>query len=130
MKRRVLVTLVALVVVYLSGAALAQAQSISADVAFPFVAGGKNMAAGKYTIETSSAGPLMLKGSDSSRVTMPVITWLARHSQDQQAGLVFDQTSGKNVLSEVWMPGHDGMLLVATTEPHHHAIVAVPDPKK
>jgi hypothetical protein len=129
-KRRVFVTLVALVVVYLSGAAIAQAQSITGDVAFAFVAAGKDMPAGKYTVETSAAGPMVLKGPDSVRVMMPVVTTLARHPQDQQSGFVFDKTSGKNILSEVWMPGQDGALLVATSTPHQHAVVAVSTPKK
>ena len=130
MKRRVFVTLIALVVVYLSGAAIAQAQSVTADVAFPFVAAGKDVAAGKYSVETTPAGPLVLTGSGGVRILMPIVTTLARHPQDQQAGFVFDKTTGKNVLSEVWMPGRDGMLLVATTEPHQHAIVEAPAAKK
>jgi hypothetical protein len=129
-KRRVFVTLVALVVVYLSGAAMAQAQSITGEVAFPFVAAGKDVAAGKYTVERTAAGPMVLTGSGGVRIMMPVVTTLARHPQDQQAGFVFDKTSGKNILSEVWLPGHDGLLLVATSEPHQHAIVAVEPPKK
>jgi hypothetical protein len=129
-KRRVFATFVALVVVYLAGAGMAQAQSISGEVAFPFVAAGKDLAAGKYTIAMTAAGPMMLTGPDGARIMMPVITTLARHPQDQQSGFVFDKTSGKSILSEVWMPGHDGSLLVATSEPHQHAVVAVSTPKK
>jgi len=130
MKRRALVTLVALVVVYLAGGAIAQAQSISADVAFPFVAGGKDLAAGKYTVEISPAGPVSLSGPNGVRVVMPVVTSLARHPQDQNAGFVFDKQNGKSILSEVWFPGREGMLLVATAGPHEHAIVPTAAAKK
>ena len=130
MKSRVFVTLVALVVVSLAGSAIAQAQSISGNVAFPFTAGGKEMPAGKYTIELLPAGPVSLSGPNGVRVVMPVLTSLARHPQDQNSGFVFDKKDGKSVLSEVWFAGHDGMLLVATSEPHQHAIVSTPEAKK
>ena len=130
MKRREFVTLVALVVVCLSGAAIAQVRSVAGEIAFPFVAAGKDVAPGKYSVEMTPAGPLVLTGTGGVRILMPVITTLARHPQDQQAGFVFDKTTGKSILSEVWMPGRDGMLLVATTEPHQHAIVEAPAAKK
>jgi hypothetical protein len=130
LKRRVSVTLVALAVVYLAGTTMAQAQTITGEVAFPFVAGGKDVPAGKYTVEKTLAGPMVLTGSGGVRIMMPIITTLARHAQDQQSGFVFDKTSGKSILSEIWMSGYDGLLLVTTSEPHQHAIVAVPTPKK
>jgi hypothetical protein len=130
MNRRVFVTLVAFAVVYFAGGAIAQAQSLSTDVAFAFSAGGKDMPAGKYTVEQSAAGPVALSGPNGVRVVMPVITSLARHPQDQDAGLVFDKKDGKSILSEVWFPNREGLLLSATAGPHEHAIVSTVAPKK
>ncbi|MCX6550094.1 MAG: hypothetical protein NTY02_03630 [Acidobacteria bacterium] len=130
MNRRVFVTLVALVVAYLAGGSVAYAQKISADVAFPFVAAGKDVAAGMYSVEVTAAGPLVLTGQSGLRIVLPIITSLARHAQDQESGFVFDKDSGKSVLSEVWMPGKDGMLVVATTKAHEHAVVPAAAPKK
>ena len=130
MQRGVFVTVVALVVAFVVGGALAYAQNISADIGFPFVAGGKEMAAGKYTIEVTTAGTVLLTGAGGSRMLIPVITMLGRHDQDPDAEFVFDKIDGKTVLSEIWMPRKDGMLVLATKGPHEHAVVGGSNPKK
>jgi hypothetical protein len=130
MNRRVFTTLAALVMVFGLGGAMAHAQIISADLRFPFVAGGKEMAAGKYTIERMPAGPIMLTGPDGARVMMPIITMLGRHDQDPDAEFVFDTVDGKSVLSEIWMPKKDGMLVLATGKPHTHTVVGGSNPKQ
>jgi hypothetical protein len=129
MKRRVSLTIAAFVVVSLLGGTMAFAQNFTADVAFPFIAAGKDMAAGKYTIETTAGGPVVLVSPGGLRTLMPVITTLARIAAEAGPRLVFDKVGTESRLSEVWMPGKDGLLLVATTEPHVHAVVAAP-PKK
>ena len=130
MKRRVFLTVLALVVVFELGGAMAYAQSIHAEIGFPFVAGGKEMAAGKYTIEVTTAGTVLLTGAGGSRMLIPVITMLGRHDQDPDAEFVFDKIDGKTVLSEIWMPRKDGMLVLATKGPHEHAVVGGSNPKK
>jgi hypothetical protein len=130
MKRRVFLTVVALVMAFELGGAMAYAQSIHAEIGFPFVAGGKEMAAGKYTIEVTTAGTVLLTGAGGSRMLIPVITMLGRHDQDPDAEFVFDKIDGKTVLSEIWMPRKDGMLVLATKGPHEHAVVGGSNPKK
>jgi len=130
MKRRVFLTVLALVVVFELGGAMAYAQSIHAEIGFPFVAGGKEMAAGKYTVEVTTAGTVLLTGAGGSRMLIPVITMLGRHDQDPDAEFVFDKIDGKTVLSEVWLPRKDGFLLLATKGPHEHAVVGGSNPKK
>ena len=130
MKRRVFLTVVALVMAFELGGAMAYAQSIHAEIGFPFVAGGKEMAAGKYTIEVTTAGTVLLTGAGGSRMLIPVITMLGRHDQDPDAEFVFDKIDGKTVLSEVWLPRKDGFLLLATKGPHEHAVVGGSNPKK
>ncbi len=75
MNRRVLLTFVALVVAFALSGGAAYAQAVNAEVGFSFVAGGKVMPAGKYSIEVASQmGPVTLTGPDRTRVFLPVIT--------------------------------------------------------
>jgi len=132
MKRRVFLTAVALVVAFVVGGAMAYAQNLSAEIGFPFVAGGKEMAAGKYTVRVTEDRERMavLMGPGGLQVIMPVITTLGRHDKDPDAEFVFDKIDGKAVLSEVWMPSKDGLLLVASKGRHEHAVVGGSNPKK
>ena len=57
MKHRVLLTIVALVVAFVAGGALAYAQLPTVEINFPFVAAGKDMAAGRYTLEAGIYHP-------------------------------------------------------------------------
>jgi hypothetical protein len=130
MNRRVLLTIMALVVVFVMGGATARAQSISAEIGFAFVAGGKDMPAGRYAVEVTQAGPVMLTGPGGARAVLPIITTLGRHDQDPDMEFVFDKVDGKSVLSEIWMPRKDGLLLLASKGPHEHAVVGGSNPKK
>ena len=130
MKRRAFVGIAAFVVVFVMGGVMAYGQSVSADIGFPFVAGGKDMAAGKYAVEVTAIGQVSLTGPDRGRVLMPVITMLGRHDLDADNEFVFDKIDGKLVLSEVWMSGKDGLLLLATKGPHEHAVLGGSKPRK
>ena len=130
MRRQVSATAVAFVVAFAMGGAMAHAQSVSAEITFPFAAGGKEMAAGKYSVDVAADFRLRLTGPAGERVFLPVITLLGRHDKDADAELVFDKVGGKTLLSEVWMPGRDGYLLVATKAPHDHAVVGGSNPRK
>ena len=130
MKKRVFVGTAALVVMFVLGGVTAYAQTASAEIGFPFVAGGKEMAAGKYIVEaTPPLGPVRLTGAGGS-VVLPVITLLGRHDRDTDPEFVFDKVDGKLLLSEVWMPDKDGLLLLATKGPHAHAVVGGSNPRK
>ena len=130
MKLRAFVTIAAFVGAFAAGGAAAYAQTISADIAFPFVAGGKDMAPGKYSVEVTAAGQVSLSGPDRSRILLPIITMLGRHDRDAEPEFVFDKVGGKVLLSEVWMPGKDGCLLLITRESHEHVIMGGSNPKK
>jgi len=132
MKTRVFVTIAALVVVFLVGGAMAYAQRTeTAEIGFPFVAAGKEMAAGKYIIEASLAyKPVLLKGPTGNVARLQVITLLGRHDRDAGPELVFDKVDGKLVLSEIWLSGGDGFLVFGTKGPHEHAVVGGSNPRK
>jgi hypothetical protein len=133
MNRRVLLTLLAFVMACLLSGSTAYAQGVqktSAEIGFPFVAGGKELPAGKYTVEMTPAGALVMTAAGGVRILMPVVTTLGRHDQDPDSEFVFDKVDGKSVLSEVWMPKKDGFLLLATKAPHEHAVLGGSNPRK
>jgi hypothetical protein len=133
MNRRVFLSLVAVAMIFQLGGGLAQAQSsqrVTAQIAFPFVAGDKDMPAGKYVVEVSNAGPVMLTGPGGIRAVLSIITTLGRHDQDPDSEFIFDKVNGKSVLSEIWLPKKDGLLLLATKGPHEHAVLGGSNPKK
>ena len=133
MKIRVLVTAAALALAFVVGDATAYAQLVSVDVGFPFVAGGKDMPAGKYTVEVTAAeegGPVLVRGSGRASGPMSVVTRLGRHDNDMDPELVFDKIDGKYLLSEIWIPGKDGLCVLATNVPHEHAVVGGSKPRR
>jgi len=130
MNRRAVLATLALVMAFHIGGAVASAQTISAQVDFPFVVAGKDMPAGKFSVEIPANGPLVFHGPDKSRIIMTFVTTLGRHDRDSDAEFVFDKVGGKLILSEVWAPNKDGLLLVATSERHEHAVVGGSNPKR
>jgi hypothetical protein len=126
--RLLLATVVAAAVV---GGAIAQAQDRAVvDIGFKFMAAGKAMPAGKYSVEVSSGpgGRVTLTGPEN--VMLPVITQLGRHDNDKDPELVFDKINGQLLLSEVWLAGKDGLLLLATKESHEHHVLGGSHPSK
>ena len=61
---------------------------------------------------------------------MSVITLLGRHDKDMDPEFVFDKVGGKLLLSEIWGPGMDGVLVLATSGPHQHAVLGGSNPRK
>jgi hypothetical protein len=120
-----------LVLAAFSAAAFAQ-DPVVVKIDFPFVAGGKDMEPGSYYIEVLDAGPVLLGPYKMSgaRITMPTMTRLGRHDNDAEPELVFDKIGGRYFLSEVWLPGLDGYLLLGTQEQHDHRILGGPRGKK
>jgi hypothetical protein len=133
MNRRVVVALSAFLAVFQLSGALADAQTsdrITAEIGFPFVAGGKEMPAGRYTVVAETGKPVEFVGQNGSRVILRVITTLGRHDQDPDSEFVFDKVDGKSVLSEIWMPRRDGLLVLATDRQHEHVVLGGSNPNK
>ena len=101
------------------------------DINFAFVASGTSMAAGKYSIQVSESAPVVLTAMQGgNRILFPVMTRLGRHDNDADPELVFDKLGDTFHLSEVWLPGQDGYLLLGTKEKHDHRILGGPRGKK
>ncbi len=127
-------TLMLAVFALLVGSTLAQAQQkFVADIGFKFVAGTRAMAPGKYNIVRQPTGEITIrdvtgKASDeagkSGSVLLP-LTSLGRR-EVPHSELVFDMLPDGPHLAEVWFSGGmDGLLVLATKEPHKHQVLEV-----
>ncbi len=131
MKRRATLCIAALLLAFVAIPVVASAQNaVTAVIDFTFVAGGKVMAPGKYIIDAPMDGPVVLRGATGSSGLMPIVTTLGRHDLDKDPELVFDKVDGRMLLSEVWLPGQDGLLVLSTKGPHEHAVVGGSNPRK
>jgi hypothetical protein len=79
------------------------------DVPFDFVAAGKAMPAGQYSVQKSfpeNACAWTLQGSNTSAtmLTNPLESRTAQHN----LSLVFLNQGGKYFLAEIWLSGHAG----------------------
>jgi len=126
------VAVAAVASVLLLGIALAQAAPVTVNIGFGFVAGGKSMPAGKYQIDIKSAsGPVILRGdAKDSEAILQVMTRLGRHDNDLEPELVFDKIGPALHLSEIWVAGEDGYLVLGTQEKHDHVVLGGPRGKK
>lgn len=136
MKHAVRFALVVLAIVFVGSGAIAQPANTVGNVQidFKFVAAGKAMPAGNYTIQVMANNAVTLRSAAGDSATLPVITRLGRHDNDATIELVFDriQKDGELLLSEVWPPAPaDGYLMLATHDLHTHYIVggSRPSPK-
>ncbi len=119
-------TLVLAVLALLAGAALAQAQNQAVvSIGFKFMAGSAAMPAGKYDLSLDNSGAIAIRevAPGKASAIVPVITTLGRHDVDPFPELVFDTLPDGPHLSEVWFPGIDGYLVLATKGPHKHQVV-------
>jgi hypothetical protein len=88
-------------------AASAQAaQSLSVNVPFDFVAGSRQLPAGRYTVRRvsfNSEAALRIESEDG-RVRVTVLTNATRGAS-QRATLTFRQYGDEHFLSGIWLPG-------------------------
>jgi len=129
MTRRIFFTIAAAALVLVAGSRPAGAQSLSLSdfkIPFDFVANGKAFTAGQYTLSANLAGevltlqPLGLKGTSAF---LPVEARLGERRQLSEPELIFDKLNGKLYLSELFVPGEDGYLVLSTKAKHTHESV-------
>jgi hypothetical protein len=130
MKRHVVVTALALVFTVIAGAAL-MAQQVEVgvfNVQFKFMADEKPFPPGEYSIQEAAGQPtsitLLPAVGKGAEVVVPVITRLAAPDVESVVPrLVFDVVGGQDYLSEVWLPGRDGLVTRVTKEAHKHEVL-------
>ena len=102
----------------------AAASIIRAKVPFTFEARGKTLPPGEYQVTVGVADrTVLLSGPDNINLRLPLITELSGFSPYRDSGLVFDVSEGRHVLSEIWIPGQNGVLVAATSKQHSHETV-------
>lgn len=118
----------------LFGGLLALAMSLSAETAlvnvnvpFAFVAGGKMLPAGQYTIgEGTSGGFLLIRGTQPNSTAL-VLAVNAGESTNNHVGVTFRHRGGSVVLSTIEIPGGHSYSLVPPDQKSAAALtVALP----
>lgn len=115
--------------IFVAGSAHGQGP-IRVDIPYPFSTSSdsaKPLPAGTYflTVEESR---LVVRSSKGDQETPSIITRLSGPNSFLQAGaLVFDSTGGRKVLSEVWLPGSDGILIHSIPKGHTRSVVSFSD---
>jgi hypothetical protein len=107
------------------GGAFAQSRvSGRAVIPFEFVAAGKTLPPGTYTFALSGDfSALTVQPANGQALRASVITRLGGPSEFRDLSFVFDTGDGGHVLSEVWLPGSEGVLVHATPKGHSHEMV-------
>ena len=68
---------------------------------------------------------MIVVGPKNENTKVLIVTTLAAqpHSTATDAHIIFDKVGDTNTLSEIWVPGADGVLVYATKGKHEHNIV-------
>ena len=77
---------------------VAHAEAFSVEVPFAFEAGGKNFAAGAYTVDQVAYGVLVIRGAAFSEAAVVSVSPVG-YSDASKTGLVFEKSSEMPVLS-------------------------------
>jgi mono/diheme cytochrome c family protein len=97
---------------------------VRANVPFAFEVHGTSLPAGSYQFRIRlDDRSLVISGAKTGDVRIQILTQLGGSAIFRDTGLVFDTFEGKHVLSELWIPGQDGLLLSTTSKQHTHELV-------
>jgi hypothetical protein len=95
-----------------------------ATIPFEFVVAGKTLPAGTYTFSVpSDFASVTVQPANGQAVRASVITRVGGPSEFRDLSFVFDTGAGSHILSEVWLPGSEGVLVHATPKGHSHEMV-------
>jgi hypothetical protein len=117
-----------IVVAFLSLIALTRLYGggFEADIPFEFHAGAKVLPPGTYSFSLNDGThEVSVAHAGKLDVRMPVVTRLGRRDSKDEGTLVFDKYKGVRMLSEVWIPLLDGVLVHIIPEEHTHEMVSV-----
>jgi len=104
--------LMAFILVTFFAVGLAFGQSERVKVPYEFTFASKVLPAGTYTFSVIDSTMLQVESATGEALRSVIITRLGGPSEFLREGsLVFDKTAGGRILSEVWMPGTDGILV-------------------
>jgi mono/diheme cytochrome c family protein len=106
-----------LVTFFVAGLAFGQAEhTIRFEIPYEFALGSKVLPAGTYAFYVDAVG-LAVKSATGGPFHHIIISRINGPTEFLQDGsLVFEKIDGKRVLSEVWIPGTDGLLVHKTSK--------------
>jgi hypothetical protein len=96
---------------------------VHGQVPFEFTVGGAKLPAGHYEIlKAANDEPvLMVRNVDTKKTTLVDYITRIKARDDGKGALVFDESGGERVLSEIHLTNSDGYLLPAMgKKPHTH----------
>ena len=97
-------------------------------IPYEFAIGSKVMPAGNYTFSMRAEDPsLVVRPDKGEAVRAFIVTRLGGPIELRDGSLVFDKTGDRRILSEVWIPGMDGILLHSTPKNHSHDMLLLSD---
>ncbi|MBP7865920.1 MAG: hypothetical protein KA419_08200 [Acidobacteria bacterium] len=127
MKTRLILTLGFLLALsVISG--FGQAPLLKVNVDFPFIVKDTELPAGEYEFVREPSGWMFRVKDQGDHVALvTVLTTLSRetHTTVKDAHVIFDKVGDKFILSELWIPGHDGYLVGTTPKEHGHKVLNV-----
>jgi cytochrome c5 len=100
-------------------------EAVRIEIPYEFSVASKVLPAGTYAFSVTRAG-LEVRSANGG-VFAPILTRLGGPTELFQDGtLVFDKADSRRILSEVWLPGMDGILVHSTPKGHSHEILLLP----
>lgn len=106
------------------------AEIVNSTISFGFTAGTADLPAGQYrlTIDRDQRVVTIQDAKTGKSVVVQFVTTLSRDPQSKsgEARVVFDKSEdGRHMLSEVWSPKGDGVLVGAAKGKHEHKVADV-----
>jgi cytochrome c5 len=113
-----------LFMLFASAPSFGQTQGMNVEIPFQFILGSQTLPAGTYSFSVDNFG-LVLQSDSEGKLHAMIITRLTGPSGFLQEGsLVFDKASAGSILSEVWIPGSDGILLHSIPKGHRRGVLS------
>ena len=103
-----------------------QPRTVKANIPFPFTVEGKVLAPGEYTLARNDMGSeFAVTGTGKNLALAPILTRIngVMDKTQQHTHLVFDVVGDTHLLSEIWIPGEDGYLMLVTKGAHTHKVI-------
>lgn len=105
--------------------ARAQARpNMKVDIPYEFSVGSKPLPPGSYTFSLAPNNILLIESGHASPMAVLVMAHIVQPNDFLRDGaVVFDNNDGHRTLSELWMRGHDGLLLKSLAPGHVHDVI-------
>ena len=102
-------------------------EGFNAEIPFGFQIGTKSLSAGTYSFvfDQSSNAVSIIGSRQKEHGRLAVITRLGARAPKESATVIFDKLNEIRTLSEIWIPGVDGLLVHITSKEHSHEVIRV-----